>query len=325
MSEPTKHHYVPQFYLRNFSRDQRSICQIVKVKSSDAQQSSYLSAIADTAAVRDYHKLDFDGAEDPNMIERELAKVEGQLANTVKRALESGVDDKQVREMLPLLVSLLLMRVPRYKVFIEDLLRATVSSVELMLERTGELPPVPKKLKEILSFEDVQRRIHNWICVAYMFQLACDAKVLGLLGAMHLSLWRTKCKGELLTCDNPVSLFRPDAKRTDSYGTGIGDRRVEISLPIAEDALILLTWNHDAPREGQLDETLIREYNRRTIVSADKVVFASTDKEEFLSMVDELRHCSTSITIETMDSQNECFHLMTQWPVMPPEEYQRRG
>lgn len=323
MSEPRKHHYLPQFYLRNFSLDERSICQIVKVKTSDAQQPSYMSAIRDTAAVRDYHKLDYEGAENPNDIEQKLAKVEGQLAITVQRTLESGVDGKEVREVLPLLVPLLMMRVPHYKVFIEDLLRATVSAVGLMMQRKGELPPVPKKLKEILSFENLQVKIHNWICVEYMYQLACDPEVLGLFSAMHLSLWRTNCNGELLTCDNPVSVFRPDAKRTDCYGTGIGDRRVEISLPIARDALLLLTWNHDAPREGQLDETLVREYNRRTIVSADKVVFASTDKEEFLGIVDELRHCSTSIEIETVDSGNEILHLTNRWPVMPPEEYQR--
>ncbi len=323
MSEPRKHHYVPQFYLRNFSRDERSICQIVKTRTSDAQQPSYMSAIRDTAAVRDYHKLDYEGAENPNDIEQKLAKVEGQLAITVQRILESGVDGKEVREMLPLLVSLLMMRVPRYKAFIEELLRANVRSAGLMMQRREASLPLPKELKEILSFENLGVNIYNWICVAYMYQLACDPDVLGLFSAMHPSLWRTNCNGELLTCDNPVSVFRPDAKRTDCYGTGIGDRRVEISLPIARDALLLLTWKHDAPREGQLDETLVREYNRRTIVSADKVVFASTEKEEFFGIVDEFRHCSTSMEIETVDSDAEILHLTNRWPVMPPEEYRR--
>ena len=321
MSEPRKHHFVPQFYLKHFSPDRYSIWQIVKVKRSESQQSSYKTAIKDTAVIRDYHALDFDGATDANAVEKELAKVEGQLADTMKRALESGVDHLQTREMLSFLVSLLLMRVPRYKEFIEQSLRAIVRDTGLMMERKGDFSRVPKELQKLISFENLQIDIHNWICVAYMLKLACDPEVLGLLNAMHLSLWRTEGTAELLTSDNPVSIFRPDAKREDHYGTGIADRRVQISVPIANDALILLMWNHDAPREGQLDDVLVHEYNRRTVVSADKVVFASTNNEDILRIVDEFRHCSTSRQIETVDCGSQFFHLMTQWPVMPSEEY----
>lgn len=323
MCEPKKHHYVPQFYLRHFSPDGQSIWQIVKVKQSEAQPTCFRTAIRDTAAVRDYHRLDCDGAEDANAIEKGLADVEGQLADAVVRALESGVEDQQRCELLAVLVSVLMMRVPRYKRFIEESLRANVRATGLMMERKGDLPPVPEALKELLSFETLQIHIHNWICVAHMFELACDPQALGLLSTMRLSLWRTNGNGELLSSDNPVSIFRPDAKRGDHYGTGIGDQRVQISLPLARDALLLLTWDKDAPTGGVLDVPLIDEYNRRTIVSADKVVFASTNDDAFLRMVDDLRHCSTSIRIETADCGNEFFHLMTQWPVMPPEEYQQ--
>lgn len=223
--------------------------------------------------------------------------------------------------MLAFLVSLLLMRVPRYKEFIEQSLRAIVRGTGLMMQRKGDFSPVPKELKIPLSFENLQIDIHNWICVEYMFSLACNPKVLGLLNAMHLSLWRTDGKTELLTSDNPVSIFRPDAKREDHYGTGIADPPVQISVPIATDALILLTWNHDGPREGKLDDPLVHEYNRRTVVSADKVVFASTNKEDILRIVDEFRHCSASRQIETVDCGSQFFHLMMQWPVMPSKEY----
>ena len=131
MSEPRKHHFVPQFYLKHFSPDGHSIWQIVKVKRSESQQSSFKTAIEDTAVSRDYHALDFDGARNANALEKELAKVEGQLADTMKRALESGIDHLQTREMLAFLVSLLLMRVPRYKEFIEQSLRAIVRAQAL--------------------------------------------------------------------------------------------------------------------------------------------------------------------------------------------------
>lgn len=321
MPEPRKHHYVPQFYLRGFSEDGDSIYQIVKVKQREAQSSLYRTAIRDTAAVRDYHRLDYEEADDPNAIERELANLEGQLANGLDAALERGTENPEVRQLLTLLVSSLLMRVPRRKSHIEQLLRESVRGTGLMMERRGEFPQAPEGLKEALSFSNLRINISNWICIAYMFQVACDPQLLGLLGAMHHSIWRTVGDDELLTSDNPISLFRPDAKRGDDYGTGLGDRRVEISVPLSRHALLLLTWNQDGPKEGMLSDALTREYNRRTIVSADNVVFASTNRTELIGMVDEFRHCSASLQMETADCGDALIHLMTQWPVMPAAEY----
>lgn len=325
MPEPRKHHYLPQFYLRYFSEDEQSIWQIVKVKRTEDQPLLYKSAISDTAVVRDYHKLDYDSAVDSNAVEKELARVESLLAVALSKALESGVQNSQIRELLVFLVSLLMFRVPRYKTFIENSLRENVRTTGLMMERKGELPEVPAGREEALSFENLRISIHNWICLSHMFQLAFDPKILGLLNSMHLSLWHTDATVELLTSDNPVSIFRPDAKRGDSYGTGIADRRVQISVPITSHALLFLSWNHEATSESTLNDSLVHEYNRRTIVSADKVVFASSNKDGLIRMVEEFRHCSTHIQIENADCGDEFIHLMRQWPVMPPEEYPRTG
>jgi len=95
MSEPRKHHYLPQFYLRGFSANRRSIFQIEKQGGR-----AYLSSIRDTAAIRDYHELDTEEAKDPTVIEKRLAQVEAQLAEALARAIQCGVTTPETHNLL---------------------------------------------------------------------------------------------------------------------------------------------------------------------------------------------------------------------------------
>src|SRR5207247_8494069 len=101
MSEPRKHSQLPQFYLRGFSANGRSISQIEK-RSGRA----YLSSIRDTAAIRDYHELDNPGVEDPNAVEKRLAEVEAPLAKGLARAIQCGIATPEAHTKLIELVAL---------------------------------------------------------------------------------------------------------------------------------------------------------------------------------------------------------------------------
>lgn len=63
MSDPRKHHYLSQFYLRGFSSDRSSLFQIEKRSGKH-----YGCRIKDVAAIRDYHDIDADDVADPYAI-----------------------------------------------------------------------------------------------------------------------------------------------------------------------------------------------------------------------------------------------------------------
>src|SRR5712691_12515681 len=105
MPEPRKHHYLSQFYLRGFSVNGRSICQIEKRGGR-----AYVSSIRDTAATRDYHELDYPGADDPNVVEKRLAQIETTLAEGLRRAIESGIATPETHTKIIELVTLLRVR-----------------------------------------------------------------------------------------------------------------------------------------------------------------------------------------------------------------------
>src|SRR5215475_10873872 len=117
MSEPRKHHYLPQFYLRGFSAKERAVCHIEKNGGR-----SYTSSIRVTAAIRDYHELDNPGFDDPNALEKRLAQVETHLAEGLARVIRCGIDTPETHSSLIQLVALLRVRVPAFKAHIDAFL-----------------------------------------------------------------------------------------------------------------------------------------------------------------------------------------------------------
>jgi hypothetical protein len=148
MSEPRKHHYLPQFYLRGFPANGQSVLQIEKQTLR-----KYMCSIKDAAAIRDYHELDDPSYEDTNALEKSLAAIESDLATAIRRAVAVGIATAEVHTRLVEFVSLMRVRVPAFKAHIEEFLRQTVRSTGLIMERDGKLPRPPKRLEEVLSME----------------------------------------------------------------------------------------------------------------------------------------------------------------------------
>ncbi len=316
MSEPRKHHYLPQFYLRVFSANGRSIYQIEKHGGR-----AYVSAIRDTAAIRDYHELDSPGFEDPNAVEKRLAQVEAQLAEGLAHVLQDGIATPETHARLIQLVALLRVRVPAFKAHIDASMRNVVRSVELMMERKGQLPPAPKGFEDVLRMEDLEITISNWKCLEFMFKIAADPHLFNLLAAMRPTVLRAPPGALFLTCDQPVAVFHPTASPTDAYGVGLTDPATEVSVPLSCRVLLFLSWTTEpaADRDATMDEVV--EFNRRTVIMADSLVFASEPSQWPVETVARYSHCSAGMALDLLDAGDELFHLARFRPVMRQDCY----
>lgn len=316
MTQPRKHHYLPQFYLRGFSGNGKQIFQIEK---SEAR--GYLCAIRDAAAIRDYHELDYEDAEDPHALEKRLSEIESQLAEALADVIASGIVGNISHARLIEFVSLMRVRVPAFKQYIEESLRQFVRSTGKILERKGKFPPPPQGLESIFARDGVTISISNWKCLEYMFGLASDQDILRMLAAMTPSILRAPKGNNLLTCDQPVAVFHPEADPADPYGIGLADPRTQLSLPLSSQVLLLLTWDKDAVRERLLQPDEVNEFNRRTTVMAEALVFAPEASESAIQTVAQNKHCSAGIALRVLDSGDSALHMSTFRPVMPAEKY----
>jgi hypothetical protein len=317
MPEPRKHHYLPQFYLRGFSTDGKRIYQIEKRTSH-----GYTCSIRDAAAIRDYHELDGPNVEDPNAVEKRLAEMETQLATALARVLQRGLATPDDHASVVQLVALLRVRIPAFKAHIDAFLQQVVRSVGLIMQRNGELPAVPKGLEDVLRVENLSISIANWKCLEYMFTLAADRRILELLGAMRPSVLRTPDHAVFLTCDQPVAVYHPAAWPTDAYGGGgLADPATEVSVPLSSQALLLLSRAADPAADRVATSEEVAEFNRRTVVMADSLVFAPEASKWAVETVARYSHCSAGIALDFLDAGTEALHLARLRPVMRPDRY----
>jgi hypothetical protein len=316
MAEPRKHHYLPQFYLRGFSANGRTIFQIEKLGDR-----AYLSSIRDTAAIRDYHELDTVGAEDPGIVEKQLASVETQLAEGLADTLRCGITTPDIHSLLIQLVAMLRVRVPAFKASIEAYLQGIVRSTGLMMERRGEFPTPPKGFEDVLRMENLSIDISNWKLLETMFTIAADRDVFNMLVAMSPTLLKASGNARFLTCDQPVAIFHPTASPKDAYGIGIAHPGTEISVPLSSGTLLLLSWSLDPPVDREATSEEIAEFNRRTVVMADTFVFARDASELAVETTRRYAHCSAGMMLDILDTGHEALHIGRFRPVMRPDRY----
>jgi hypothetical protein len=130
MSEPRKHHYVPRFYLARFATRKQQIYQIEKLPTPRV----YPVSIRDAASMRDYHRLDWDGAPDPQGLERALAQVEDYHAKALAAVIDAQAISEEYKPVIVELLSVLRLRVPSVKRHIESTLKAIVrGTAKIML------------------------------------------------------------------------------------------------------------------------------------------------------------------------------------------------
>lgn len=317
MAPPRKHHYLPQFYLRGFSANGRSVYQIEKNGSR-----GFLCSISDAAAVRDYHVIDDSDVSDVQQVEKALGELEGHIAPVLGEIQCFGLPSPDKRALLIQFISLMRWRVPAAKGFFCGHLAFVVKESGKLLEKQGMLPPPPKGYEDILRMENLTVEISNAQPLRHMLGLATDPVMLKLLGAMRLSLLRAPFGSSFLTSDQPVALYFPDARLPPRQGIGIADPRIEVSFPLSCRLLARLDWNRGLPEVREIGSEDVAEFNRRTIVMASRLVFSSQESQATRDLVAQFAHCSAGGEFETISSDQGAMFLSAFRPVLPPVAYQ---
>jgi hypothetical protein len=311
MPQPRKHHYLPQFYLRGFSFDRRSLFQIEKATSIH-----YGCQIKDIAAVRDFHELDGVGIADPYALEKHLAKLEGEQATHLTDVLVDGIHDAMLRANLIQLLAVLRMRVPAVKSHIEKSYASTVRATGKALERLGRLPKPPPGYEDALRVDNLQFSTTNWKCLEVMFRMAANEKVLDILYRMRATLYRAPFGTSFLTSDQPVALYHPNLAKSP-YGVGPATPGIEISLPLSSRALLKLEHEGGSDIECLATSEEVAEFNRRTIVMAQDYIFVGEDVERMALLVRSHSRVFAGFAHDDIDMGREFLQIQRFRPVGP--------
>lgn len=112
MNNPRKHHYCPQFYLKNFSEPKTDKFWVFDKDKKEFRSSKPINE----AHQRDFYRIEVKEGEDPFVIEKEFGKIEDKASEAVEYIIKNNkLPDIELLEYLISFVALLAVRTPWFK------------------------------------------------------------------------------------------------------------------------------------------------------------------------------------------------------------------
>jgi hypothetical protein len=306
MSDPKKHHFLPQFYLRNFAiSPQTSKYPHIWACKKAADPKPINVAIKDTACITDYHTLDPDKAvPDRASLEKSLSTIESKQSQTIDRILHERRVHDDDKPVLSAMLAIMRTRVPSFKRFIQESLRLMLVSTMDVLEENGRLPEPPDSVKPYLKgrlSDNLNIEISNWMLLRHMFDAAIHSRLAQILSRTNLLLVEAAESADFLTSDSPVSIYQPSQTTPSGLFRPLFDPTTEYWLPISSRIGILYRSETGGPLLKASEEETA-ELNRRQIISSAEYVYSSANKGKGVMMIPRYFSQSSGFSVQKIES-----------------------
>jgi len=234
MSVPKKQHYIPQCYLREWvdpktPADQNPYVWIFE----KGKRSGRKKAPSNIFTEQDLYTLNLETGEKSYSIEETLSNLEGKYAevfrNKIKKHLALNEEDHII---LCAFVSVMLQRTLRNRDNLDRFYNELVERSEEVEKANNLEPTESKRLKEF------QKNTHK----LGVIKLLPD--ITKLLIKMSVAFLCAKGKTKFLTSDDPCNLFNPDLQWQKFYGPGLGQKNIQVTLPLSPDIMLCLSWSN---------------------------------------------------------------------------------
>ena len=268
----TRHHFVPQGYLRGFSTSEETSRNLVWVYDKRPQRKPKKKSIRSIAWAPAYYAQERDdGSIDLDTLENLLGKTIDNEAPEVIRNICPQVGqitklEDEDRETLAFFVGLSMTRVPSFREGIDDF-------YSKIAQRTFHIvaPHVPNK-PEGLDLDDISVTAKKWVSLKPMIDAAQNIAD----GALTKN-WQFFIPPKdvpLVTSDNPV-VFSGAAVGLKQLGPA--HPGAEILMNLRSDLALVCTPKHPDPSTNtfRLSPSEARKFNRGVVRAARHRVFAS--------------------------------------------------
>ena len=301
MAEKANHHFIPQFYLRNFSVD----CDKRKAKVFCYDQftrKSFDTLVRNVGSRRHFFRIDVDGF-DPNHVEDGMAEIEGEISGHLAEAIGArGFPSDAHFSSVMLLMANVAVRNPRFRSMNESFHRKIANKIMRMtLKEQDRFEDTVKQARENgvpirgdIKYEDMKNFIDRGeyeiaVDQTYLIGLELQAvqMVLEQLAWRSWSFVSAAPGSTYATSDDPVVLDWVDGKPTP-YSPGFGLKSTIVMFTISpEFALIGLFLDQPAQRDHRRDQvaalnTSIARYATRQLYARDGSFEINTRAEPYV-------------------------------------------
>ncbi|PBB91711.1 hypothetical protein CK215_15740 [Mesorhizobium sp. WSM3864] len=257
MAEKANHHFIPQFYLRNFSPagDRRK----AKVFCFDqSTRKSFETLVRNVGSRRHFFRIDVEGY-DPNHVEDGMAEIEGEIAAHLAEVIEANSFPSEAHfSSVMLLMGNMAVRNPRFRSMTEDFhLKVASGMMKTMMHDRDRYTDSVKEarangvpIRDDVSYEDMKAFIDRGkyrvaIDQTYLIGLELEAvpTVVEQLGRRTWSFVSAAPGTTYATCDDPVVLAWSDGNDRRPYSPGFGVADTIVTFPITPELALIGLFN----------------------------------------------------------------------------------
>lgn len=231
--KPTKQHYVPQCYLREFADPSVPVGKEPRVWIFDKNgKNRRHDKVKNVLASNDLYTIKVQGKKN-YVIEETLANLESKYAEVFRNTIKSKKPlSEEEHLILCAFVSVMLQRTLRHKDNLERFYDELIETTEAM-ETAHNAPPTQSQ--QLKAHKQDSHKLG-------VFQLLPD--ITELLFQMNVAFLCATKGSRFITSDDPCNLFNPDLQWQKFYGPGLAQRNVQVTLPLAPDIMLCMSWSN---------------------------------------------------------------------------------
>lgn len=281
MVQARRHHYVSQFYLKNFTENRNKPRLFVV---DIPERKSFRSKPQNVAFENDFHTISALGQRS-DAVETALARVESEVAPALARIIEDrSLSNREHANHLFFFVAMLLVKNPAQRNTFDEISNKLMRHIGKMQasDKQSFEATVKEQIAngEMPANTDIEGLRQALLGDDYSLELSTDAhldmelsnipELLPLLANRQWSVYHAK-EGQFVTCDRPTVLMWTDPMRNGPIGLALADTRVLFTLS-SEVAISGTFEGEDCSAE--IDSDAVASINGQIILNANRQVYA---------------------------------------------------
>lgn len=268
-NKPTKQHYVPQCYLREFvdpktPKNQEPYVWFFNRGERRGRKKAPSNLFTET----DLYTLSLKTGGKNYFIEEALSRLEGKYAEIFRTKIKNHIPISEEEHIyLCAFTGVMLQRTLRHRDNLNHFFDELISHAEAIEREHNINPRESEKLKRIKS------NTHSLGVV----QILPD--ITELLMKMGIAFLCAPDGVKFLTSDDPCNLFNPDLQWQRFRGPGLAQKNVQVTLPLSTKICLCLSWTN---LRGyiQLNNKRAEEINRMIVGRCYQYFVSSSSKTQ---------------------------------------------
>lgn len=255
MSTPIRHHFLPQFYLKNFTDDKGFLFEFDRSTKSFSYKTPH-----GTGWQRNFYRYRGKDGQTHTDIETELLREIEDRTKPVIDKINKGLSlDYSDKEVLAVFVAFQHTRVPDFFKGMDEMTQAMVDKItEWEFPNEKILVKVPKE--------------HN---LKTMMMLAKE--IVPIFLVLDWTLLRAPKSTAFITSDSPFFIVPPPGRNKNNFherGVGIVTPGAQKCMPLSSSVCIVMGDNGSKIKEFNVDRKQVRRMNQNIAVFSDNYVIS---------------------------------------------------